>query len=303
MNYNSIILHYKNNFNSKVFLTRLQHEKKDFYIMYVYEYDKELENFKETFLNYLPFYVRNRDYLETLEEENLAEQLIERSKNIRKNSKIIPQRKIENDGIYGELFLDYYLRIIKNMKPIITYSSRRSYKSKRESLGIDNVVYFIDNSNIHFCLCEAKFIAGASNAKEKLIEDIKGKKQSVGHVTKEYINDYMYFVVEKGINIEKDDRDIFQQFINEANRRLDKNDNFLDLMIEKNFCIHFIFFAIFDSQKRNPCLIADYYDEIYNACKENVLRLGVSNYKIEIVFIPTENTTMTIKKEIEKAYE
>ena len=75
------------------------------YILYLHDYISELENFSDTFLKYLPFYVRNSDYFETLDElEDLDTQLISRSKSMRKNSRVIPQRKIESDGIYGELF-------------------------------------------------------------------------------------------------------------------------------------------------------------------------------------------------------
>ena len=67
--------------------------------------------------------------------------------------------------------------------------------------------------------------------------------------------------------------------------------------------MNFIFFAIFDSQKRSPDKLKDYYDEIYSQCVKNINAIGFTNYKIEIVFIPTENSTMDIKRAMEKSYE
>ena len=64
-----------------------------------------------------------------------------------------------------------------------------------------------------------------------------------------------------------------------------------------------MFFAIFDSTKRCPQKLEDYYKEIYSACEQQIQEIGLTNYKIEIVFIPTENTTMTIKEAMEKQYE
>ena len=67
--------------------------------------------------------------------------------------------------------------------------------------------------------------------------------------------------------------------------------------------INFIFFAAFDSKQRSPDKFKANYDEIYDKCKQGVTAMGISNYKIEIVFIPTENSTMDIKRAMEKSYE
>lgn len=37
--------------------------------------------------------------------------------------------------------------------------------------------------------------------------------------------------------------------------------------------------------------------------RKNVKIIGFNNYKIEIVFVPTENQTMDIKRAMEKSYE
>lgn len=305
MDYIKLITHYEKNYSSKIFMTKLMSNVQDFYIMYVYKYDEELENFSDTFLKYLPFYVRNEDYFTYLNEaDDLDKLLIDRSKTLRKNSKIIPHRTIATDGIYGELFLDFYLRIVNKRNAILTYANKRSFDSNYETTGPDNIVYFIDSHNkINLCICEAKFVVGASNAKKCLIEDIVGNQSKKGHISKEYLNDYFQFIVEKGVNISVKDREIFKPFLADLNNQLDVGNNFINVIVEHNICVNFMFFAIFDSTKKEPHKLIDYYNEIYEICKTKIYDLGIINYKIEIVFIPTDNDTMIIKQEMEKAYE
>lgn len=273
--------------------------------MYKYEYDKELEYFSDTFLKYLPFYIRNEDYFIALDEiEDIDALLISRSRSLRRNSTIIPQRTIATDGIYGELFLDFYLRIVKRRRAILTYANKRSFDSNHETTGPDNIVYYIDTEGkINICICEAKFVNGASTAKNCLINDIVGNDAKEGHITEKYLNDYFQFVVEKGSNLSESDKNIFGPFLSDLNRQLDNGNNFISVIIKYNICVNFIFFAIFNSTKKDPNKLSDNYNEIYNNCKINVENLGITNYKIEIVFIPTDKDTMTIKKEMEKAYE
>lgn len=305
MEIRKIIEHYTNNYSSRIFMTKLTPQGKTAYIMYIYQYEKELENFSETFLAYLPFYVRASDYFSSLDENlDLDEQLKKRSKSIKEKSTVVPTRTPESSGIYGELFLDFYLRIINAKKLILTYANKRSFNTNNETTGPDNVVYYIDESNcINVCLCEAKFVEGASNAKNALLEDVSGTSTKIGHVSTEYLNDYFQFIVEKGFNVELSDETIFRSFLFELNRQLDNGNNFVQILIEHNICVNFIFFAIFDSKKRRPEELEMYYDEIYNQCESNIQNIGIDNYKIEVVFVPTENKTMTIKEEIENAYE
>lgn len=305
MEIGKIIDHYINNYSSKIFMTKLSIEDKSAYLMYIYEYGKELENFSETFLAYFPFYVRASDYFAALDENlDLDEQLRKRSKAIKQKSTVVPSRKKEMSGIYGELFLDFYLRIINAKKLILTYANKRSFNTDNETTGPDNVVYYVDkNDKINVCMCEAKFVGGAYNAKKALLEDVSGTPTKMGHVTKEYLNDYFQFIVEKGFNVEASDVTIFQTFLSDLNKELDNGNNFVQILINHNICVNFIFFAIFDSKKRKPEDLLLYYDEIYTQCELNIKDIGIKNYKIEIVFVPTENATMTIKGEIEKAYE
>lgn len=46
-------------------MAKLNGKKGDAYIMYLHNYASELEDFADTFLKYLPFYVRNSDQLIT----------------------------------------------------------------------------------------------------------------------------------------------------------------------------------------------------------------------------------------------
>ena len=230
---------------------------------------------------------------------------------MRKNSQVIPQRKVQVDGIYGELFLDFYLRIVSARNAVITYANKRPYASNYESTGPDNIVYYIDaDRNMNICLCETKFVGGAANAKSNLIEDIVGKPATPGakdgkpaHVSASFINNYFQFVVEKGYQIPEPDRSQFKTFFTELNGQLDQGNDFISVLIKHNVCVNFIFFAIFDSKQRTPDKLIAHYHEIFNQCEQNVTAIGFTNYKIEVVFIPTENSTMDIKRAMEKSYE
>ena len=84
MEVKQLVAHYQNQYARKVFMTRLSDANQNAYIMYVYDYDHELENFADTFLKYLPFYVRNSDYFEVIDETgDIDAQLVSRSKNMR----------------------------------------------------------------------------------------------------------------------------------------------------------------------------------------------------------------------------
>lgn len=312
MEITKLIAHYKNNYSHKVFLTKLTDAMHHAYIMYIYDYEHELENFSDTFLKYLPFYVRNTDYFEVFDDSiDIDEQLVSRSKNMRKDSLLIPQRKVQVDGIYGELFLDFYLRIVSSRNALIAYANKRSFASNDESTGPDNIVYYIDaKGEINICLCETKFVGGAANAKNKLVEDIVGKPESPGkkdgkpaHVSRSYLNDYFQFVVEKGYDIKEPHRSKFKTFFDDLNRQLDNGNDFVSILINHNICVNFVFFAIFDSKQRMPEGLKNHYDDIYNQCEQNIATIGFKNYRIEIVFVPTESSTMELKQAMEKSYE
>lgn len=296
--------YYKDNHEKKIFHTKLFSKNSSAHIMFIYEYEKEIENFCSTFLCYLPYYVRSSDQLSTISDNDIESDLISRSKIIR-ISDSVPQRKIEVDGLYGKLFLDFYLRIVCNRKCLIAYGMKKAFSvaKNEEARGYDNVVYYLDNGKINICFCEAKFVSGASIAKNKLIEDIKGaKNKNNSHISKEFLNDYICFILEQNPMIDESDKSILSSFFNELNTELDKTNDFVSVLIRLNICCNFIFFAIFDSTKKEPEKLIEYYNEIFNEVTINIKNIGIINYKIEIVFIPTDSKPLEIKGEIQKNY-
>lgn len=301
---NEIKQHYINNHKQKIFATKVVSSTCEYYILYNYDYNYELENFKNEFLYYLPYYVSNDDQLRTIDLTiDIDQQMEIRSKKVRRDSTLIPKRLIRNDGIYGELFLDFYLRIVRERNLIITYASKKEFKTRGEAKGIDTVAYYIDNDKLNICFSEAKFVGDASTAKTALKSDIEGNTEHIGHLTEDYINSYMQFIVEKGLNLSPNEKIKFSTFLNELNGELYNEKKFLDILINEDICINFIFFAIFKSSQKKPEDLELHYNEIKSSASEKISSLNIKNYKIEIVFIPTDNTSMIIKKEIEKNYE
>lgn len=304
MNNEMLTNYYKENHEKKIFHTKLFSLDSNAHIMYVYEYEKEMENFCSTFLCYLPYYIRSSDQLSTISDDNIENDLINRSKVIRV-SKIVPKRKKEVDGLYGELFLDFYLRIVCDRKCLITYGMKKAFSvgKNNESYGPDSVVYYIKDGKINVCFCETKFVTGAATAKNRLIEDIKGTDDKTGHLSKEYLNEYIAFMLTQNLQIEIKDKPFFSSFINELNNELDKTNDFVNALIKLDVCCNFIFFAIFDSKKREPQKLIEYYKEICDEAVLKVKSLGITNYKIEVIFIPTDSKPIEIKGEIQKCYE
>lgn len=303
MDNNSLIEYYKTYHERKIFHTKLNTRDCNAHIMFIYDYKEEFQNFSSTFLLYLPYYVRSSDQLSTISCENIDDELIKRSKKIRLD-KIIPKRRTEVDGLYGELFLDFYLRIVCDRKSLITYAKKRSFASNTEAYGPDNVVYYIENGKINVCFCEAKFIEGAAKAKKSLVEDINGSSNGKpSHISREFLNDYIGFMISQNLDISEEDKSLFADFIDNLNIKLDTTNEFVESMIDLDICCNFIFFAIFDSTRKKPDDLINYYKEIYDNADIKVKDLGISNYRIEVVFIPTNSKPLDIKKEIQKNYE
>lgn len=305
--------HYNHNYKNKIFFKEVSIHGKEFSIMYVHNKNEEMENFKQTFGHYLPFYIRNADQLEKISIGSEIDKILEnRSKSIWKSSTLIPNRNTKINGIFGELYLDFYERIVRKNKILISYASKSNFSSNIEKKGFDNFTYTLKNNQMEIIFCEAKFVTDIYTAKNCLIEDIKGKtitkegvqKNILGHLTKEFINSYIQFVLEKNIEIEENDKIIANDFINELNKQLDEGNKFLEIIIDNNIPLRFVFFAIFSSNElENPNYFENYYDSIKKEADVHIEKLGVTNYKIEIVFIPTFNKSMDLKLEIEKFYE
>lgn len=304
-NYELLVKHYILNHKNKVFRTKLFLTNGTPGVMFLYNKSDELMNFKNAFGLYLPIYTKNEDNLQTMNfNGNIDDNLKLYSKRIWNESNVVPHRLTSINGIYGELFMDIYLRVVENKKTLISYASKRSFNSNYESKGIDSIVYTYKNDIIEFYMCEAKFVSDKNAAKSELMKDIsKGK---IPHLTAEYLNDYFGFVLEKDLSCPIEDRrkinDIFMEF-NKAINDIAKPLNFVDLIIAKNIKIHFICFAIFQGLYQHPDMLDSIYIELLDEINIQFNNIGIKNRSSEIVFIPTDNSSMTIKKEIDSFYE
>lgn len=169
-----ILSYYEKEHSKKIFSTLICLKDNNNCRMYLYNYKNEYNNFLDTFIYYLPYYIGNDDFISIIptEKEKMETFLLDKSLKSRKNSKLIPKRSVSQDGIYGELLLDFYLQVICKRKPIITYAIRRNYRDNLENKGFDNQVYYIEDGEINICLCEAKFVQNSWHAKNNLLSDI-----------------------------------------------------------------------------------------------------------------------------------
>lgn len=293
----------------KIFCTKLCVEGKCFDILYDYDKRDEIDNFVSNFSEYLPYYVYNADTLEWIDTEgDVSTKLKEISKKCW-NGPNVPSRDKNVNGIFGEVFLDFYERIVKKAKLACTYASRRDFNSNNENRGFDNVLFSINNNNIEFVFAESKFVIDKSTASSALVKDIKGepasgdKKAVVGHLTKDYMNDYITFVVEKNSYFSDLDKELLKPFIRNLNDVLiNQNGNFIDFLINNDVRVNCVFFAIFKNQSINPTDYIDAYDCIYSEAEKHLQDIGFKNYSIEIVFIPTKSRSTEIKGAIYEYY-
>ena len=293
----------------KIFCTKLCVEGKCFDILYDYDKKDEIDNFVSNFSEYLPYYVYNADTLEWIDTEgDVSTKLKEISKKCW-NGPNVPSRDKNVNGIFGEVFLDFYERIVKKAKLACTYASRRDFNSNNENRGFDNVLFSINNNNIEFVFAESKFVTDKSTASSALIKDIKGerasgeKKAIAGHLTKDFMNDYITFVVEKNSYFSDSDKEVLKPFIRSLNDELiNQNGDFIDFLIKNNICVNCVFFAIFKNKSVNPGDYVDAYDSIYSEAEKHLKDIGFRNYSIEIVFIPTKSRSTEIKGAIDEYY-
>lgn len=309
MKINNLSQYYFDEHKDKIFRTRLCVEGKCFDILYNYDKKDEIQKFLTNFTEYLPYYVSNSDLLEAADfKDNIGAKLSELSKRYWGGPNI-PDRDYKMNGIFGELFLDFYERIVKNSKLACTYVSRRNFNSDGESTGFDNVLFRVTNDGVEPVFAEAKFVATKSSAKSALIEDIKGKpakgnqKEKIGHLTFNFLNDYITFVVEKQAFFSDEDKNILKPFFSKLNNVLMNGDgNFISFLIENDICVNCVFFAIFTDPHTSPMDYINAYDEIETEAKQHLEKMGFHNYNIEIVFIPTFSDSVDIKRAIDEFY-
>lgn len=304
-NLDILIGHYSKIHKNKIFSNKMMLTNGNPGIMFFYDTEKELVNFKECFGYYLPIYVQNEDFIETMDiTGDIDDKLTIYSKRTWNDSTLVPHRETSISGIYGELFLDIYLRLVCDRKILLSYGSKRGYSLQSETKGIDSIGYVFNGNNIELYLSEAKFVGNKHDAKRSLLNDIS--KGEIPHLRADYLNKYFGFVLKKDLSCPKQDRKIISGIFADINRRINSIDNpekFVDIIIDKNIKINFVCFAIFQDKPQNPDDLNMIYDELMQEIKNQFSILGISNYGYEIVFIPTKNKSMIIKEEINSFYE
>ena len=270
--------------------------------VYLYDFKKEeeLNNFKKVFQEYIPFYVKNFDrisrYKLTESDEDISKLLISKARHIKKTENILPDRQIRMNRIYGEVYNDFYVRNVLQNERLITYLSRRSYeRPNSENQGIDIVACSIKGENIEVVFSEAKFVTDINKAGIKLKDDVKS------HVDKEYINNFLQFVMQKQGEVVNERKIEINNKINEFNDLMEDEDiKFIEALNRMNFSVKFIFFAIFNNEIRETVIYENKIKEIIEEFNSKVKETGINDYSIEVVFIPTFNSSMKLKNKMEE---
>lgn len=280
--------------------TTLPDNKSAKVFLYNFNTSEELENFKKVFQEYLPFYVLNFDLIENYTVDNtISKQLVKDAKYIYETD-ITPTRKTGINGIFGELYNDYYIKNVLNDEILLQYLSRKDFNNPdSESKGVDVVACNEKDGKLEIIMSEAKFVGNLSTAKNNLKDDISG---ATGHLNKEYINKYMNFVMYRQDGLDKRRSKEIQKLVTEFNTKKWKEKlDFIDCINELDCSCRFIYFAVFKQcQKRN---IKDFEDQILEIIQEfnqNIVNTTINNYSIEVVFIPTFNESMTLKRKMEE---
>ena len=296
--------HYKTVLEKKIFLSKNTILGVTYYIMYIQKAEDEEINFVETFSQYFPYYVWNEDQLETLNTSIGMQASLEKASKKCWNSPIVAKRKTEVNGIYGELFLDFYERVVHERKLIITYASRREYCNNMESKGYDHIGYLLNNNVLELVIGEAKYVSDISSAKKSLLEDIRGKSETdLGHLSKSYFEDFMSFVVLENKQFSDAEKQELKTLMHELNELLVNGTmTFLEYILKNNIKLNVVLFAIFSNDNTNHEDLKKDYDELYINAKNKIELMDICNYDIEVVFIPTKATSMKIKGKIDEFY-
>lgn len=280
--------------------TNLENNKNAKVYLYDFKDEEELYNFKKVFQEYLPFYVRNFDrisrYKITDNDEETRKILLEKAKEIKFESGSIPNRGIENDGIYGEVYNDFYIRNVIGEERLVSYLIRRSYERPGcENQGIDIVGCRLKDDKVEISLSEAKFVTNIYSAKNKLITDTET------HLDKDFINGFMNFVIQRQGDIINERTEKINEKINEFNDiKEDTRLSFIEVLNKLEFSVRFIYFAIFNDMHRDIVFYKGKIEDIIKSFNSNIEKTGINNYDIEVVFIPTFNSSMRLKEKMEE---
>jgi len=268
--------------------------------LYNFQKEEELQNFKKVFQEYIPFYVKNFDrilrYNLTENDDEISTLLLNKAKNIKQREGILPARPIRINGIYGEVYNDFYVRNILENERLITYLSRRSYeRPNSENQGIDVVACSLKDDNIEIIFSEAKFVTDINSAGTKLKDDVKT------HVNKDYINNFLQFVMQKQGDAINERKLEINNKINEFNDLIEDEDiTFIEALNQMNFSVKFIFFAVFNNEARESIMYEHKIKEIITEFNSKIQETEIRNYSIEVVFVPTFNSSMDLKNKMEE---
>ena len=292
--------YYKEVCTPLIFVNETSLEKLKNVKVYLYDFNREqeLENFKKVFQEYMAMYVRNNDIINMYDlTKNISEQLQKEFKRIYKI--ITPDRKTGVNGIFGELFNDYYLKNVLNEEILLAYVSKKEFNNSNEAKGIDLVCCEDKNETLEIILSEAKFVGNLNSAKNSLIKDISGEDN---HLNSKYINSYMNFVLNRQQGLDSIRKENVTLKINEINKKIILEDKkFIEAINELGYSIRFIYFAIFQYENnRNIENFEDSINEILKEFEKQIRKTEVNHYSIEIVFIPTFNTSMSLKNKMEE---
>lgn len=270
--------------------------------MYYVKVDEIIEknNYKKIFQEYLILYARSYEKLRYFKQrsEDLSVDLIEYGKKTWNSGGLIVNTNIESAGIFGELFNDFYLNIVKNENILLTYSSRRG-ASEKNVKGVDVVGCTCEDRKLTLIYSESKFVGSASAAQRELRNDINGTDREEAHINAEYINKFTIFLLDKNHSLYNDSDENTEIIINTIDSMNDKIYNGqepIEVFNELGVKIRFVFFAIYTDNMFTPKQREAYYKNILLDFYNQISKTGISNYDIEIVFIPIISKSKEIKE-------
>ena len=260
----------------------------------------EKNNYKKIFQEYLLLYARSYEKLRYFkrESDDLSVDLINYGKDTWNNDGIIIKGDINSAGIFGELFNEFYLNIVKNENILLTYSSRRGFAEKNVK-GVDVVGCTCENKMLTLIYSESKFVQSAYDAQKYLRDDIKGKPTELSHITSEYINEFSSFLIDKNHSLYDDSTENMNIIINTIdliNDKIYNRETPIAIFNELEVKIRFVFFAIYTDTKFTVLERENYYNNILLDFNEQIVKTGIEKYEIEIVFIPILNKSKEIKE-------
>ncbi len=283
--------------------TNLDDNKNIKVYLYNFSTQQELENFKIVYQAYLPYYVQNMDRInflninDTMCNLELTDLLKREAKKLYDlTNQNIVHRTTGTNGMFGELLNHFHLINVLSNNPFLAYLSRKNYKSNEEAKGIDIAVCNFHDKELEVIFSESKFVADCFNAKTKLIEDI------AIHIKAKEINNFGQFILGNNDAVKSYRNTELNNIVNKLNKKMCTEDkSFIQSINEINGKIKFVFFAVFQQNtKRNIDDFKKNIEEIITEFKYKIIDIGLAKYDVEIVFIPTFNTSMTIKNKMEE---